>query len=337
MQALKQKLIDVIQQDIPIQENPFQWIAEQLNMDLDNVFELLKALKQEGILRQIAPIYDTKSLGYQSGLVAVAVEDNDIEKAVYILNEHPGVSHNYLRNDTFNIWFTIAIPPDSRIGLEETIKILIREIGTDAKYVILNTKRVFKINTRFMQDAKEMMKREDFVDPKIFSGRLDEIDKYIIRETQYDLPIVDKPFHDIANRLDLGVDILIKKLSKYKEQGIMRRFSGLINHRKAGFNANGMSVWIVPEDKIEEYGKIMASFKGVTHCYERTTNEFWHYNLFCMIHGKDEKEVYDTVYAIQQALGDEIPFKVLFSSKEFKKTRLRYFEDDYYRWEDRYI
>ena len=97
MQVLKQKLIDVIQQDIPIQENPFQWIAEQLNTDLDNVFELLKALKQEGILRQIAPIYDTKSLGYQSGLAAVAVEDNDIEKAVYILNEHPGVSHNYLR------------------------------------------------------------------------------------------------------------------------------------------------------------------------------------------------------------------------------------------------
>ena len=329
MQDLENKLIEVIQQDIPFVEEPFETIAETLGLPVSKTMELLQDLKQRGIIRQIAPIYDTKSLGYESSLVAFKIDEEDLTNAVNILNEHPGISHNYLRDDEFNVWFTIAIPPDSSLGMKRTIDILLRKTKAK-KYAVLNTKRVFKISARFVDNAQE---RENLNTPKSFKGVLSDEDKLIIKHTQYDLPITRRPFDGISKKLNMDVNNLLKKLAEYKEVGIIRRFSGLLHHRNAGFNANGMSVWEVPEDKIEDYGTLMSSFKAVTHCYERTTNEYWKYNLFCMIHGKTKEDVYDVIELIKNEIGEDLSYRVLFSLKEFKKVRLRYFEDDYYKWE----
>ncbi len=329
MQDLENKIIEAIQQDIPFVREPFDMVAEKLGLSISKTLELLQNLKQKHIIRQIAPIYDTKSLGYKSSLVAFKIEEKDLTDAVNILNAHPGVSHNYLRDDEFNVWFTIAIPPDSTLSMENTINILFRR--TKAKeYAVLNTKRVFKISARFVENANE---KENTDKPKSFEGTLSDKDKLIIKHTQYDLPIVKRPFDEIAKKLNINVDYLLNMLSKYKENGIIRRFSGLLHHRNAGFNANGMSVWEVPEDKIEDYGTLMSSFRAVTHCYERTINEHWKYNLFCMIHGKTKEDVYEVIKCIENDIGTNLSHKILFSSKEFKKVRLRYFEDDYYKWE----
>ncbi|MEM0104866.1 MAG: Lrp/AsnC family transcriptional regulator [Candidatus Methanomethylicia archaeon] len=330
MQELKIRLLDEIQQDIPFVRKPFDVISERLGISLGKTVELLKDLKEKGIIRQIAPIYDTKSLGYISSLVAFKIEDDYLQEAVKILNAHPGISHNYLREDEFNVWFTIALPPDSRLGLDNTIDIL-KEKTKATKYVVLNTKRVFKISARFVEDG---LRRESINKPKIFFGTLSEIDKLIVKYTQYDLPIVENPFDELAYKIDIDVETLLKILENYRNSGIIRRFSGLLNHKKAGYMANGMSVWEISDEKVEAYGVLMSSFKAVTHCYERTTNEDWPYNLFCMIHGKTKEEVYTILGQIKDSMEINIPHKVLFSSKEFKKVRLRYFEEDYYIWEE---
>jgi len=329
MQDLENKLIETIQQDIPFVREPFDAMAEKLGLSVSKTIELLQDLKQRHILRQIAPIYDTKSLGYNSSLVAFKVGEEDLTEAVDILNKHPGVSHNYLRNDEFNIWFTVAIPPDSTLGMENTIDILFRKTKAK-KYAILNTKRVFKISARFVGNTQE---KETTSKPKSFNGVLSDEDKLIIKHTQYDLSLIRRPFDEISQKLNIDIDSLLNKLTEYKELGIIRRFSGLLHHKNAGFNANGMSVWKVPEDKIEDYATIMSSFKAVTHCYERTTNEHWKYNLFCMIHGKTKEDVYDVIELIKNEIEENLSYRVLFSLKEFKKVRLHYFEDDYYKWE----
>ena len=112
----------------------------------------------------------------------------------------------------------------------------------------------------------------------------------------------------------------------------MRRFAAVLNHRNAGFVQNGMGVWKVDEDHCEEMGRVMAGFRGVSHCYERPTYDDWPYRLFSMTHGRDKAEC----EAVLRAISDETgltEYDVLYSTREYKKTRLRYFTPDLESWE----
>jgi DNA-binding Lrp family transcriptional regulator len=121
---MRNKILSRIQKNFPLVQKPFKVIANELGISEDIVLDILQKEKKNGIIRQTSAIFDTKRLGYKSSLIAFKISDDKIDKAIKIINKHPGVSHNYERNDKFNIWFTIAIPPNSRIGLEKTIKII---------------------------------------------------------------------------------------------------------------------------------------------------------------------------------------------------------------------
>jgi len=114
----------------------------------------------------------------------------------------------------------------------------------------------------------------------------------------------------------------------------MRRFSAILFHRRAGFKANGMAVWRVEEDRIEEAGRFLASFKAVSHCYERNTAPGWPYNLFSMVHGREKGDVERLCSLASEELGIK-DYKVLYSKREFKKRRVRLwlFDEGFYRWE----
>lgn len=143
---------------------------------------------------------------------------------------------------------------------------------------------------------------------------------------------MEKPFEILAQKADLPQEHIIQKLQFYKENGVMRRFAAILYHRKAGFKANGMTVWNVPPDREDEVGYKLASFRSVSHCYKRTTNEKWRYNIFSMIHGKTKEELENFVFDISQEIGIK-DFKILYSTKEFKKRRIKYFSDQFYKWE----
>ena len=106
---MKDDFLAIIQKEFPISENPFYDIGKKLNVSEEKAFLLYKELKDKKIIRQTSAIFDTKSLGYSSSLVAFRIENN-IEEAAKIVNQHPGVSHNYKRDNYYNLWFTIAIP-----------------------------------------------------------------------------------------------------------------------------------------------------------------------------------------------------------------------------------
>ncbi|WP_457621197.1 siroheme decarboxylase subunit alpha [Persephonella sp.] len=333
MTEFEKDLLAYLQEGIPIVENPFTTIAKKLSVTEDQVIESIKKLKNEKIIRQISPIYDTKALGYDSSLVAFKVKD--IDKAVSVINAHPGVSHNYERNDDFNIWFTLAVPPDSKIGLEDTVEIL-ADLSEAEDYVILKTVKMYKIGVKLTFNRLDEKSENGNRTSSSEKVNLYEIEKNIIKVTQEDIPLDPRPFNIFADRLGISVYTLLHKLNQFKEKGVMRRFAAILYHRKAGFKANGMTVWKVPEDKADAVGEYFASFKAVSHCYLRTVNGKWSYNLFSMIHGREKEEIEDFVEKLSKETGIN-DYKILYSTREFKKKRVRYFSDEFKHWEEAVI
>lgn len=156
---------------------------------------------------------------------------------------------------------------------------------------------------------------------------LDELDRSIIRQLQEDLPIVRNPYKVLSGHLGISEDEYIKRTKYLAENSFIRRFGAALNHRSLGFSANAMAVWIVPDEKAEDIGKIMASFKEVSHCYQRPAFEGWPYNLFTMIHGKSHDECEKIAELIGEKTGIN-KYRLIYSTKEFKKTSMKYFVED---------
>lgn len=324
-------LLKVLQEDLPLVERPFKEVALKLGTSEEKVIEEIKKLKSEKVIRQISPIYDTKRAGYDSSLVAFKVENEKIEEVAKFINTYPGVSHNYEREGDFNLWFTIAVPPDSKYGLDEIVRKIAERMNVE-DYAILRTKRTFKIRVNLsfesLYEREEKLQKVQESEPV----ELSEIEKQVIRETQEDIPLVEKPFELIAQKLGISQEEVLKVLKNLKEKKVMKRFSAILYHRNAGFKANGMSVWKVEKD-IEEVGNFFASFKAVSHCYERTTNGKWNFNLFAMIHGRKKDEVIEFCEFLSKETGIK-DYEVLFSKREFKKKRVKLFSKEFYEWEE---
>jgi len=330
---MEDELLYKMQHSFPMVERPFQTLADELNVDEESVIETVKRLKDEKIIRQTSAIFDTKRLGYSSSLVAFKIPSSRIEKAADIINRHPGVSHNYERDHDFNLWFTIATAPDSKLGLEKTVEILSKLTNAD-DYIILPTLKMFKISVKLdttgKKAKKERVKKRSHKDIRLKAKHF-----AIIRELQKDIPITKEPFADAKERLNISYDELFDIASQLKDAGIMRRFATILNHRKAGFTANAMSVWSVPEDKGEEIGKKIAEFSAVSHCYLRPKYQNWSYNLFAMVHSKTKEECEEIIDEIAQEVGIK-DYSKLYSTREFKKQRITYFDPAFREWEELY-
>jgi DNA-binding Lrp family transcriptional regulator len=267
------------------------------------------------------------------------VDPADLDHAVEVINAHPGVSHNYLRNHEFNLWYTIAVAPTSKLGLEATVDLLhgdSRAISTR----LLPTLKLFKIGVRFDLGTDKSKPREKesagYSDARRTAPDtpLTQQEIAFVRAMQRDLPLVPDPFGAIAAELGIGLDQLQEMHESFLATGRMRRFAAVLHHRKAGFSANAMGVWAGPEDDAEllRLGNTMAGFQAVSHCYRRPSYPDWPYNLFTMVHGKSEEDCEQTLAAIAAATGLSERM-ALYSSREFKKVRVRYFTDEEARWE----
>ncbi len=330
-EALTAELLSIIQKSFPLSRYPYEKIAKMLDVSEDEILKTLKEQKRESIIRQISPIYDTKRLGYSSSLVAFMVEEEDIDKAVEVINSHPGVSHNYERDHDFNIWFTLAVSPQSKLGLEKTVELMAKKSGAKDS-IILPTLKMFKIAVKLDTTGKDA-KKEKVTRREFKEMELTPFHHNIIRKTQYDLPICHEPFAEIVESENISYDTLFKTLNELKNAGVMRRFAAILNHRKAGFNANAMVVWDVDADKGESIGKKAAEFSAVSHCYLRPKYKNWPYNLFTMVHGKTT----DETNAVIESIAREIEHKSkrpLYSTREFKKVRIKYYTPEFERWEN---
>ncbi len=327
---MKQEILSRIQKKFPLVAKPFKVIADELETTEEEVLAILQEEKKNNIIRQTSAIFDTKRLGYKSSLVAFKIAAEKIDDAVKILNAHPGISHNYERNHDFNIWFTMAVAPDSTLGLDKTIEIL-AELTQAQDYIMLPTLKLFKINVKLNTTGKDEKKEKV---KKVIHKEIEltPLHHQIIQRAQYDIEMISEPFAKIIEDLDIDYDTFFSILAQLQDAGIMRRFASILNHRKAGFNANAMVVWDVDETNGEAIGEDAAAFSAVSHCYLRPKYENWPYNLFTMVHGKTTEET----NAIIDEMAQEIPNKShmpLYSSREFKKIRIEYFTPAMAEWE----
>ncbi len=331
---MKNEILSRIQKKFPLVPKPFKAIANELNMTEDEVLSILQKEKADGIIRQTSAIFDTKRLGYKSSLVAFKIPHAKIDDAVKIINSHPGISHNYERNHDFNIWFTLGVAPDSKLGLERTVEILAKLTKAN-DYIILPTLKLFKINVKLNTTGKDNKKEK--VKKVIHTEiELTPLHHEIIRKAQYDIEIISEPFKNIVDELDIDYDTFFSILLQLQGAGIMRRFASILNHRKAGFNANAMVVWDIDETNGENIGEKAAAFSAVSHCYLRPKYPSWPYNLFTMVHGKTTQET----NSIIEDMAKEIESKShmpLYSSREFKKVRIEYFTPASQEWEEKHI
>ena len=332
---MKQEILSRIQKKFPLVAKPFQVIADELGMSEDEVLSILQEEKKKNIIRQTSAIFDTKRLGYTSSLVAFKIPAEKISAAVKIINAHPGISHNYERNHEFNIWFTLAVAPDSRLGLERTLEIL-SNLTEAEDYIMLPTLKLFKINVKLnttgKDEKKEKVKKVVHTDIE-----LTPLHHQVIRKAQYDIEMVSEPFKALIDDLEIDYDKFFAILAELQEAGVMRRFASILNHRKAGFNANAMVVWDVEEgEKGEAIGEAAAAFSAVSHCYLRPKYANWPYNLFTMVHGKTTEETNGIIAEMEKEI-DSKTHMPLYSSREFKKVRIEYFTPAFKEWEDQHI
>jgi DNA-binding Lrp family transcriptional regulator len=267
--------------------------------------------------------------------VAAKVDPEVPHRAAKVINEHPGVSHNYLRNHDFNLWFTIAVEPDSPLGLQGTLDVLARESGATSVRQ-LPTLKLFKIrmDLEMEGDTQALSAAAAQASEPVELERqpYDELDIATIQALQGDMPVIAEPYAPAAQDLGVSQEALLAHLQGMQERKLLRRVAAILYHRRAGFSANGMGVWKVPEQEIMDTGKRMAAVRGISHCYERPTYPDWPYSVFTMAHGRSKQECDAILDSIADATGIQ-ERATLYSSTEFKKIRLLYFTDEFKRWE----
>jgi DNA-binding Lrp family transcriptional regulator len=329
------KLLNLMQGSFALARRPFDHVARLAGLSEDDVMTRVQRLLDQRIIREITPIFDTRALGYQSMLVAAKVDAEHPHRAAKIINSHPGVTHNYLRNHDFNLWFTIAVEPGTKLGLQGTLDALAAETGAQSIRQ-LPTLKLFKIRMDLEMEAgtDALAAAGEAVEPRELDPIvLTDTDIETIRATQGPMPVISEPYAPAAERLGVSQEEVLERLASLREREGLRRVAAILFHRRAGFSANGMGVWKVPEAEVLETGKQMASFRGVSHCYQRPTYADWPYSVFTMAHGRSKDECDAILDSIAAATGIS-ERATLYSSTEFKKVRMLYFTDDFRRWEE---
>jgi DNA-binding Lrp family transcriptional regulator len=337
IESLDAAILNRIQDDFPLCRQPFQALAEDFGTDEADVMARLAAARESGVLRQVSAIFDTTALGYRSSLVAMRIPPAQLAAGAEVISSHPGVSHNYRRNHDFNVWFTVAVGRDS--SLEWTVDRLAKLAGAESAR-LLPTLKLYKIGVSLdMTGERPLAARgtPEYSDARRHEAArvpLTDFDIDLVRVLQEDLELTPEPFAAAAAALGIDQERLIDEALRLQRQGHLRRFAAILRHRKAGFTANGMAVWAVPDADTERIGPVMASFRSVSHCYRRPVYPDWPYSIFTMIHARSKAECEATADAIEAETGIR-QRTMLYSSTEYKKVRLRYFIDEIDGWEAR--
>jgi len=322
LDSIDQRLLGTLQAKFPLTVKPYVDIGLNLGIPESEVIGRIDQMKMKGLVRQISPVLDAGCLGYKATLIAMRVRETQMDRAAGLLIEHPRVSHAYEREHQFNLWFTLAVPDTADMDAE--LLRLADMIEAEA-FFDLPTIKIFKLRTYFSSDEDDQPelpagKPNDITSQSV---HLSLVDREVINELQQDLPLISQPFVEMSARLRIDEEKFLALCQSLLSRGIIRRFGASVNHQGVGFTANAMTCWTVPAEMVEIIAEKLVPLRQVSHCYERKTKSQWHYNLFTMIHGHSKEqcqEIADRASA-EAGLTDYV---LLFSTREFKKTRVIY-------------
>ncbi|MHC4295006.1 MAG: siroheme decarboxylase subunit beta [Planctomycetota bacterium] len=325
LDELDEKILSLIQTDFPVSLHPFNVLGERLETGADEILERIARLRSAGVIRRLGAVFDSRSLGYASTLIAGRIPPDRLEEVAEIINRLPGVTHNYRREHAYNLWFTLTGRSERELsGIIDDLK---RQTGIE-EFFSLPALGVYKIRVNFQVGGKKcdsLVGPNRPIDPKSTKGvELDDDQKQLVRFLQEDIPAVANPFEELARQLNWSAERVVSQIEEWVAVGVIRRFGAVVRHRRLGFTANGMVVFNVPPDRIDDVGAQIAKRPEVSHCYHRPSPPAFPYNLYAMFHGRSV----DQVRSIVTQLADDLAlseYEVLFSTAEYEKTSMKYF------------
>jgi DNA-binding Lrp family transcriptional regulator len=289
------RLCNTLQNGIPLTRRPYEKIAQILKSSETKVLEHTRKLIRHGVIRRLGVSINWRATGKESTLVAAHIEQKNLKKVVGAVNKLQGVSHNYLREHHFNLWFTLRA--DSQKEIEKILKKLSNRFGVEFRS--LPAVRVFKLEARFDAESgghrllPEKYKRRTLNIERRTSNseqKINEIDKRILEKLLRGLKVVKRPF-DFLGENDFEVYDALIHIGEMMQDGVIRRLGAMANHHKLGFTANAMLVCKVDKARMVKVGQRLAKLPIVSHCYQRQVFKGWPYNLFAMCHGRSRADI----------------------------------------------
>lgn len=345
---LEREILTRVQQQFPLCKRPYRELGERCGISEGEAYRVVEVFRSQGIIRRIGASFESSRVGYVSTLAALAIAPHNLEHAAHLISAHAGVTHNYERDDQYNLWFTLI----ARNAKERDKELACIAAQTGCNDVlVLPTQRLFKIKVAFDVSVGEqpVATLSEGVSPVFVSAPLEPAcveaeplsgdDRALIRVLQGDLGATMCPFAQAAKDVSgqvgrsLSEEWVIERTCELHTAGVIRRFGAMVRHRRMGFSSNAMAVWDVPDNQVLAAGAILATPAAVSHCYQRPRCVTWPFNLYTMIHGRDRASCERVAVHLHNELackGIEVPQpRLLLSTREFKKTSMRYFEEEY--------
>ena len=326
MEILTEQLLNDYQRNFPLLPAPFEHIARSLNTDSGTVLRRLKELQKKGAVSRVGAVFKPNTVGV-STLAAIAVPDALLDNVAPIISAYPQVNHNYEREHEYNLWFVVTAA--NQVELSETQCSIEQRTG----YPVLSLPLVkdYHIDLGFRMQLDQQPEPVALNDSSpVLTDTKKAMDpgsaEDLIDAIQDGLPLVARPYRQIAERLGWSEQKVINQLQKMLESGVIKRLGVVVRHHELGYRANAMVVWEVPESDVDQLGYQLGRQDCVTLCYQRPRRlPEWPFNLFCMVHGKDRDDVLACVDRMVEGLGlENIHKSVLFSGRRFKQRGARY-------------
>jgi DNA-binding Lrp family transcriptional regulator len=287
---LQKKLCDSLQDGLPICRRPYAEIAKSLNSSEQTVLQSVKCLRDMQIIRRIGALINYNALGKTGTLVTAHIAQENLRGVVEAVNSLAGVSHNYLRDHYYNLWFTLQA--DSHREIKVLLSDLSRRFGI--KFYSLPAERAFKLDVRFDTERNGRLVKNACDIPKNKVVKLTCDEKYIILKLQGNLKCVAQPFNFLCSE-SFKIDDVLNIIKNLISKGVIRRIAAIVDHHRLGFVANVLFAAEVKSERIERVGRKLARLGMVSHCYRRKTFEGWPYSLLAMMHSQSMRQLRQVV------------------------------------------
>jgi len=338
LDATDRAILNAFQGGFPVVADPYEPAAEALrdhgvDVTAAELQERLARLEDEGVLTRFGALINAEAIGGTATLVAMHAPEERFDEVVEQVNAHPEVAHNYEREHPhLNVWFVVSVADEDRV--REVLDAIEAETGQETYN--LPKQREFHVEAKFpvegpLEDVPGGIDLSEFgpaVEPTD-SETLTPRERELVVEIQGGLPTPRTPYRDVADALDEDVEWVLETIKRFDAEGKVRRVGVIPNHYALGYSENGMTVWDVPDDVVEEVGQAVAAFDFVTHCYRRPRHEgVWPYNFFAMTHGRSEAESDARVEQVRERMAEfwdvtDDDWDTLFSTRILKKTGIR--------------
>jgi DNA-binding Lrp family transcriptional regulator len=344
LSALDRAIINAFQGGVPVTRRPFEPAAAALGdhgveVTGSELCERVRELDDTGVLSRFGALVNAEAIGGAASLVAMHAPPERFDEVVETVNDFTEVAHNYEREHPhLNVWFVVSVadhPDPDKDGLDRVEEVLEEiEAATGQETYNLPKLQEFHVGAKFLVDGPvpdgdvDLSGLAPAVEPSDRST-LTPAERDLVVEIQGGLPITETPYADVAAAIDADVEWVIETIERFRREGKVRRVGVIPNHYALGYTENGMTVWDVPEDVLDEVGPVVADLEFVTHCYERPRHAgVWEYNFFAMTHGRTEAESERRVTQVRETMADywdvgSDDWDTLFSTRILKKTGIR--------------